>query len=77
MSLHLFTQDLLTKVLDFQKEALEALGAERPDSVQLDKLLDAGVTLDVDLPELPKLKQLLNQAKWLDQVNNSNKVRPF
>ena len=46
-------------VIEFQKEAEEALVAETPDSEKLEKLIDVGITLDVDLPEIPKLKQVI------------------
>ena len=64
----LFLQELLQKVLDFEKDANIALNEERPDSEKLNKLVEFGVTLDVELPEISRLKQLLNQAKWLDEV---------
>ena len=51
-------QDLLQRVLDFQLEAVEALEEETPNSTKLEKLMEFGVTLDVDLPEIPKLKQV-------------------
>lgn len=51
-------QELLDKVVAFQEEAQEALSAEVPDSRQLEKLIDIGITLDVDLPEIPRLKQV-------------------
>ena len=51
-------QDLLKKVTDFQLEAQEALEEETPNSQKLEKLMDFGITLDVDLPEVPKLKQV-------------------
>lgn len=54
----LFLQDLIDKVTDFQNEALDALHEETPDSEKLAKLIEFGVTLDVDLPEIPKLKQV-------------------
>ena len=52
-------QELLDKVVDFQKRAQDALQEETPDSAKLEKLVEAGVTLDVDLPEIPKLKQVM------------------
>ncbi|XP_064606539.1 lysine-specific demethylase 5A-like isoform X1 [Liolophura sinensis] len=61
-------KDLIDKVTDFQNEALDALHEETPDSEKLAKLIEFGVTLDVDLPEIPKLKQVLLQARWLDDV---------
>ncbi|KAK2189153.1 hypothetical protein NP493_114g03035 [Ridgeia piscesae] len=67
-------QDLLQRVLDFQLEAVEALEEETPNSAKLEKLMEFGVTLDVDLPEIPKLKQVLQQARWLDDVRGSLSV---
>ena len=65
-------QELLTKVLDFQLTAQSTLtSSTRPDSCALDEMLDTAMTLDVDLPEIARLRQLLSQAKWLDQVGRS------
>ncbi|XP_076469736.1 lysine-specific demethylase 5A-like isoform X2 [Babylonia areolata] len=61
-------KDLVAKVVAFQEEAQEALTASVPDSRQLEKLIDIGVTLDVDLPEIPRLKEVLQQAHWLDEM---------
>ena len=43
---------------DFQAEAQEALGEETPNSSRLERLMESSASLDVDLPELPKLKQV-------------------
>lgn len=51
-------QELLDKVTQFQKDALEALDAESPDSEKLEQLIEFSVTLDVDLQEIPRLKQV-------------------
>ncbi|XP_012946958.1 lysine-specific demethylase 5A isoform X2 [Aplysia californica] len=64
-------KELLTRVLDFRVEAQEALEAETPDSEQVEALIEFGIGLDVDLPEIPKLKQVLQQARWLDEVRSS------
>lgn len=45
-------------MVQFQKDAQEALDAETPDSEKLEQLIEFSVTLDVDLPEIPKLKQV-------------------
>lgn len=45
-------------MVQFQKDAQEALEAETPDSEKLEQLIEFSVTLDVDLPEIPKLKQV-------------------
>ncbi|XP_052282476.1 lysine-specific demethylase 5A-like isoform X2 [Dreissena polymorpha] len=64
-------KELLDQVLKFQCDAKEALEAETPDSTKLEHLIEFSATLDVDLPEIPKLKQVLHQAKWLDEVRDS------
>ncbi|XP_067685038.1 lysine-specific demethylase 5A-like isoform X3 [Haliotis asinina] len=69
-------KELLDKVVKFQTEAKDALDAETPDSEKLEKLIEVGIVLDVDLPEIPKLKQVLQQAKWLDEVRNTLKDPP-
>ncbi|KAK7101928.1 hypothetical protein V1264_020234 [Littorina saxatilis] len=66
-------KELVDKVVAFQEEAQEALTAEVPDSRQLEKLIDIGITLDVDLPEIPRLKQVLQQARWLDEMYSTLK----
>lgn len=58
---------------DFHDRAHVALSAERPDSSKLQELLDLGSGLDVELPELPRLKQELQQARWLDEVDQTFK----
>ena len=45
-------------MIQFQADAKEALEAETPDSQKLDHLIDFGITLDVELSEIPKLKQV-------------------
>ncbi|XP_031438860.1 lysine-specific demethylase 5A isoform X2 [Clupea harengus] len=61
-------QELLENVEEFHERAQEALADETPDSSKLQALLDLGAGLDVELPELPRLKQELQQARWLDEV---------
>ncbi|MEQ2195173.1 hypothetical protein XENOCAPTIV_008538 [Xenoophorus captivus] len=62
---------LLETVEDFHERAQVALSDEMPDSSKLQELLDLGSGLDVELPELPKLKQELQQARWLDEVRGT------
>lgn len=57
---------------DFHERAQVALSDEMPDSSKLQALLDLGSGLDVELPELPRLKQELQQARWLDEVGSHN-----
>nr|XP_057932803.1 lysine-specific demethylase 5A isoform X2 [Doryrhamphus excisus] len=61
-------KELLENVEDFHERAQVALADELPDSSKLQALLDLGSGLDVELPELPRLKQELQQARWLDEV---------
>lgn len=61
-------QELLENVEDFHERAQVALSDDTPDSSKLQALLDLGSGLDVELPELPRLKQELQQARWLDEV---------
>ncbi|XP_038061639.1 lysine-specific demethylase 5A-like isoform X2 [Patiria miniata] len=61
-------QDLLAKVGSFQTEAQDALCDTIPDSDKLKRLIEVGKGIDIELPEIPKLKQELSQARWLDEV---------
>lgn len=48
----------MTHVESFQCEAQKVIQSGTTDLAQLQQLLDNGHTLDVDLPEIPKLKQV-------------------
>ena len=63
--------ELLDSVKNFQVEAQGALGEETPDSEKLQRLLDLGTTLDVELPEVPSLKQVrdLSDSVVVSKVN--------
>uniref|UniRef100_A0A8B9LSL6 [histone H3]-trimethyl-L-lysine(4) demethylase n=1 Tax=Astyanax mexicanus TaxID=7994 RepID=A0A8B9LSL6_ASTMX len=61
-------KELLENVEDFHERSQVALTDETPDSSKLQALVDLGSGLDVELPELPRLKQELQQARWLDEV---------
>jgi len=63
-------------VEDFHERAQVALSDVMPDSSKLQALLDLGSGLDVELPELPRLKQELQQARWLDEVGYCNALGP-
>ena len=54
----LFLQELMTHVESFQCEAQKVIQSGTTDVARLQQLLDNGHTLDVDLPEIPKLKQV-------------------
>ncbi|MBZ3887808.1 Lysine-specific demethylase 5A [Sciurus carolinensis] len=61
-------KNLLDDVEEFHERAQEAMMDETPDSSKLQMLIDMGSSLYVELPELPRLKQELQQARWLDDV---------
>jgi len=52
-------KELLDRVTEFQKEAAVLLSQEMPESRLLDKCIESGVVLDIELPEIPKLKQVM------------------
>lgn len=54
----LVLQELMTHVESFQCEAQKVIQSGTTDVTRLQQLLDNGHTLDVDLPEIPKLKQV-------------------
>lgn len=64
-------QNLLDDVEEFHERAQEAMMDEIPDSSKLQELIDMGSGLYVELPELPRLKQELQQARWLDEVRST------
>ncbi|KAK7080654.1 Lysine-specific demethylase 5A [Halocaridina rubra] len=64
-------KELLTRVTAFQEEATEVLDQEMPDSEVIAKMVDNGCSLDIDLPELPRLKHKLQQVEWLEEVEET------
>lgn len=65
-------QDLLTRVDDFQQRSERLLSDESPSPVELQDLLDMSLGLDVELPQLPLLRERLEQARWLDAVQQAS-----
>ncbi|XP_077582101.1 lysine (K)-specific demethylase 5Ba isoform X1 [Stigmatopora nigra] len=65
-------KDLLTRVDDFQLRSEKLLSDESPNSVELQELLDLSLGLDVELPQLPRLRERLEQARWLETVKQAN-----
>ena len=55
---YLLLQELMTRVESFQCEAQKVIQSGTTDVTRLQQLLDNGHTLDVELPEIPKLKQV-------------------
>ncbi|XP_055932115.1 lysine-specific demethylase 5A-like [Argiope bruennichi] len=61
-------KDLLDRAVAFQVEAQEILAEERPDSRRLEKCMEVGINLDIEIPEICQLKQKLEQSRWLEEV---------
>uniref|UniRef100_A0A669DG80 [histone H3]-trimethyl-L-lysine(4) demethylase n=1 Tax=Oreochromis niloticus TaxID=8128 RepID=A0A669DG80_ORENI len=65
-------KDLLTRVDDFQQRSERLLSDESPSALELQDLLDVSLGLDVELPQLPLLRERLEQARWLETVQQAS-----
>lgn len=65
-------KDLLTRVDDFQQRSDRLLSDESPSPTELQDLLDVSLGLDVELPQLPLLRERLEQARWLEAVQQAS-----
>ncbi|XP_043932086.1 lysine-specific demethylase 5B [Protopterus annectens] len=65
-------KDLLARVDDFQQQTERALSEEVPNAAELQKLLDISLEFDVELPQLSLLRERLEQARWLEEVQHAN-----
>ncbi|XP_071766427.1 lysine (K)-specific demethylase 5Ba [Centroberyx gerrardi] len=65
-------KDLLTRVDDFQQCSERLLSDESPSPSELQDLLDVSLGLDVELPQLPLLRERLEQARWLEAVQQAS-----
>ncbi|XP_068598087.1 lysine (K)-specific demethylase 5Ba [Brachionichthys hirsutus] len=65
-------KDLLTRVDDFQQRGERLLSDESPSPLELQELLDVSLGLDVELRQLPLLRERLEQARWLDAVQQAS-----
>ncbi|MFT7814079.1 lysine-specific demethylase 5B isoform X2, partial [Arapaima gigas] len=61
-------KELLNRVEEFQQQSEKVLGEETPSALEIQSLLDASSDFDVALPELPVLRERLEQARWLEAV---------
>ncbi|TRY70876.1 hypothetical protein TCAL_02904 [Tigriopus californicus] len=61
-------QELLEQVDGFQKDAQKLLEMKKPDVSDIEKCLELGVSLEVELTELAALKNKLKQTQWLEEV---------
>jgi len=61
---------LLEQVEKFQTAAKKLLSKNVEDVEELNKVIETGSGLDVDLPELEELKQKSKQVQWLDEAKD-------
>ncbi len=66
------SQALLNRVEQFQQQSSDILAEDMPGSSALQSLLDEGAGLDVELPQLVALRQRLEQARWVEAVQEAS-----
>ncbi|XP_051910169.1 lysine-specific demethylase 5B-B isoform X2 [Hippocampus zosterae] len=64
-------KDLLNRIDDFQQHSEKVLADESPGAAEIQSLLDVSFDFDVELPELPRLRERLEQARWLEGVQRA------
>ncbi|XP_072223752.1 lysine-specific demethylase 5B-B isoform X2 [Leuresthes tenuis] len=65
-------KELLNRIEDFQQHSEKVLADEAPSVAEIQSLLDVSFDFDVDLPELPQLRVRLEQARWLEGVQQAS-----
>ncbi|KAG9352857.1 hypothetical protein JZ751_017433 [Albula glossodonta] len=65
-------KDLMNRVEDFQQHSEKVLAEEAPSAAEIQGLLDVSFELDVELLELPRLRERLAQARWLERVQQAS-----
>ncbi|XP_059188294.1 lysine-specific demethylase 5B-B isoform X2 [Centropristis striata] len=64
-------KELLNRIEDFQQHSEKVLADEVPSVAEIQSLLDVSFDFDVELPELPLLRVRLEQARWLEGVQQA------
>ncbi|KAM9785478.1 LOW QUALITY PROTEIN: lysine-specific demethylase 5B-B [Neosynchiropus ocellatus] len=64
-------KEMLNRVEDFQQHSEKVLADVEPSVTEIQSLLDVSFQLDVELPELPRLRVRLEQARWLEGVKSA------
>uniref|UniRef100_A0A8C0KU81 Lysine-specific demethylase 5B n=1 Tax=Canis lupus dingo TaxID=286419 RepID=A0A8C0KU81_CANLU len=64
-------KDLLNRVEDFQQHSQKLLSEEMPSAAELQDLLDVSFEFDVELPQLAEMRTRLEQARWLEEVQQA------
>uniref|UniRef100_A0A8C1P6L9 [histone H3]-trimethyl-L-lysine(4) demethylase n=1 Tax=Cyprinus carpio TaxID=7962 RepID=A0A8C1P6L9_CYPCA len=67
-----FLKALLNRVEQFQQQSSDLLAEDMPGSSALQSLLDEGAGMDVELPQLAVLRQRLEQARWVEAVQEAS-----
>lgn len=62
----------MNRVEQFQQQSSDLLAEDMPGSSALQGLLDEGAALDVELPQLAVLRQRLEQARWVEAVQEAS-----
>uniref|UniRef100_A0A3B4T6N1 [histone H3]-trimethyl-L-lysine(4) demethylase n=1 Tax=Seriola dumerili TaxID=41447 RepID=A0A3B4T6N1_SERDU len=65
-------KELLNRIEDFQQHSEKVLADEVPSVAEIQSLLDVSFDFDVELPELPRLRVRLEQARWLEAVQQAS-----
>ncbi|XP_060913792.1 lysine-specific demethylase 5B-B isoform X1 [Labrus mixtus] len=65
-------KDLLNRIEDFQQHSEKVLADKVPSVAEIQSLLDVSFDFDVELPELPRLRVRLEQARWLEGVQQAS-----
>uniref|UniRef100_A0A4W5NLZ4 [histone H3]-trimethyl-L-lysine(4) demethylase n=1 Tax=Hucho hucho TaxID=62062 RepID=A0A4W5NLZ4_9TELE len=65
-------KDLLNCIEDFQQHSEKVLMDEATGTAVIQSLLDVSFDFDVELPEIPILRERLEQARWLEGVQQTS-----
>ncbi|KAF3697213.1 Lysine-specific demethylase 5B-B [Channa argus] len=65
-------KELLNRIEDFQQHSEKVLADEVPSVAEIQSLLDVSFDFDVELPELPSLRVRLEQARWLETMQQAS-----
>uniref|UniRef100_A0A8C2WTV3 [histone H3]-trimethyl-L-lysine(4) demethylase n=1 Tax=Cyclopterus lumpus TaxID=8103 RepID=A0A8C2WTV3_CYCLU len=65
-------KELLNRIEDFQQHSEKVLADEVPSVAEIQSLLDVSFDFDVELPELPRLRVRLEQARWLEGAQQAS-----
>lgn len=61
----------MSRVEDFQQHSQKLLSEEMPSAAELQSLLDVSLEFDVELPQLAEMRIRVEQARWLEEVQQA------